>query len=116
MGSNPKRAVLSQNVERALHSWHKGVRKRLKSEASDRGSSDRTVGRITTTDDENEPTDSIGSQNLSKSRDIENQEKEEEEEEDDIENMMDPWEELHGSPPIAIDLEDEERMSSRYAK
>jgi hypothetical protein len=111
MGSNPKRAVLPQRVGKALESWHKDARKRLKSEASDRGSSDRTVGRASTEGDEIELTDGIGSQSLSKSGDIENQE---EEEEDDLENMMDPWEELHGSPPLAMDLEDEERTSSTH--
>ena len=109
MGSNPKRAVLPTRVGRALESWHKDARKRLKSEASDRGSSDRTVGRASTEGDEIELTDGIGSQRLSKSGDIENQE-----EEDDLENMMDPWEELHDSPPLAIGLEDEERTSSTH--
>lgn len=114
MGTHPKRAVLPPRVGKALELWHKDARKRLKSEASDRGGSDRTVGRASTEDDEIEPTDSFGSQRVLKIGDIENQEKEDDEDEDDIENMMDPWEELHGSPPLAIDLDDDERTSSTH--
>lgn len=120
MGSNPKRAVFTPGVGQAITSWHKGAKrnakKRLKAEAPDRGIAGRTVGRASTDGDEIEPTDGIGPQRLAKSGDIENQM--EEEEEDDSENMMDSWEDLHDSPPLAFDLEDEERMSSthRYEK